>query len=317
MAMAHPDNGCVMKVSKYGDKAEVISSGVRAANGMGASPDGQMITVADNQGHWVPASPIFIVKPNAFFGYHGDPRRFSKADYAEHQKRFPKTDPPLCWVPYFWDNSAGSQVWAPQNFGPLSGKMLHTSYGKCALLAVLPEKVDNIDQAAVVPFNLKFDSGIMRGRVNPADNTLYLAGLHGWQTSAVKHGCLTRIRYTGKPFNLPTDFHVIKDGVQITFPLPLDKTTAADDGSYSFEAWQYQSTSTYGSADYKVTDPKSKGRDSFDVKKATLSPDGKTITLQIEDIRPVQQYLIKCNLNAADGTPIKCQVAGTINVMPK
>jgi hypothetical protein len=315
MPLAKPDSACVIKVSKYGDTCEVVATGLRAANGLGAGPNGE-ITVADNQGHWTPASPIYVVKPGAFYGYHGDPRKVSKQEFAADEAKRPHTDPPLCWVPYKWDNSAGGQVWAPQEgFGPLSGHMLHTSYGKSAIFEILPEQVDGVWQGGAVPLDLHFDSGVMRGRVNPVDHTVWLGGLRGWQTNAGKDACLQRVRYTGKAFVLPTEMHVTDQGLRLTFPVELDPESAKDPGSYSMEVWCFHRTENYGSDDYKVSDPQTKGHDALDVKSAELSPDKHTLLLKIDGLKPVPQYQLTGHINAADGTPIKLQVAGTINVI--
>jgi hypothetical protein len=58
-------NGCVLKISSDGSKFEVYATGVRAPNGMGVGP-GDVITVGDNQGTWVPACYVHIVKPGDF-----------------------------------------------------------------------------------------------------------------------------------------------------------------------------------------------------------------------------------------------------------
>ncbi len=62
----------------------------------------------------------------------------------------------------------------------------------------MQEEVDGRPQGGIVRFPLKFDTGIMRARFNPADGQLYVAGLRGWQTDAGHDGALQRVRYTGK-----------------------------------------------------------------------------------------------------------------------
>jgi hypothetical protein len=311
MPLAKPDHSCVVKVSKYGDSAEILSTGLRAANGMGMGPNDEL-TVGDNQGHWVPASPIFLAKAGAFFGYHGDSRRVSEAEFAAHIKQHPKNDLPICWVPYKWDNSAGGQVWASKNWGPFSNHMLHMSYGKCTLFAVLTETVDGVTQGGVVQLPGKFDSGVMRGRISPIDGQVWLCGLNGWQSSANKDGCFQRVRYTGKPSYLPTELHMTTQGVRVIFPCELDAETANDLGGYTFEAWGYQPTEKYGSDEYKISDPNVKGHDSFEVRKVTLLPDKRTMLLSVEGLKPVTQYVIKMRLNAADGSAIKADIGGSI-----
>jgi hypothetical protein len=274
-----------------------------------------MITVSDNQGHWVPASPIFIAKPGAFFGYHGDPRKVSAAEFADDTRQHPHNDDPICWVPYQWDNSAACQVWAAASgFGPLSEHMLHTSYGKCAVLEILPEQVDGTWQGAAVPLPmLKFESGIMRARVNPTDGSLWVAGLKGWQTSGAKDGCIQRVRYTGKPFYLPTALHVTEKGLAVTFPIDLDPQSASDTGGYNLEVWTFKRTSDYGSDDYKLSNPDQKGRDTLEIRKATLLADKRTVLVEVANLQPpIPQYILKMRLDAADGTAIKADLGGSI-----
>src|SRR5207237_115163 len=58
-------------------------------------------------------------------------------------------DPPLCWIPRRQDNSCGGQCWADtDHWGPLSGLMLHFSFGQCTMLPVLREVIDGVAQGA-------------------------------------------------------------------------------------------------------------------------------------------------------------------------
>ena len=60
--------GAVMRISRDGRKSEVVCTGFRVPNGMGLLPDGRL-TVSDNQGNWMPASKINIIRPDGFYGY--------------------------------------------------------------------------------------------------------------------------------------------------------------------------------------------------------------------------------------------------------
>ena len=193
--------GTLLKVSKDGSRMSVVASGFRWPNGSGAGPNGEL-TVADQQGTWVPSSRLDLVKPGGFYG-------FMK---AHHRKVPPETyDGPLCWIPHSIDNSCGGQTWVTgDRWGPFEGHMVHTSYGKCELFLVIQENVGGVDQAGVFKFPLKFESGAMRARFSPHDGQLYVSGLKGWQTSGAKDGCLQRIRYTGKPVFMPKSLQVHK-----------------------------------------------------------------------------------------------------------
>ncbi len=299
-------NGTVLKVSKDGSKLEVYATGVRAPNGMGAGPNGE-ISVADNEGTWTPQCRLSIVKPGGFLGV---------VDLAKTDTPPTEYDPPICWLPHGEvDNSSGGQVWVPNDkWGPFQGDMLHLSYGKCALFKVLKEDIgDGLYQGGVVQFPLGFESGISRARFNATDGQLYVAGLKGWQTTAAKDACFQRVRYTGKPVTMPTAMHVAADGISITFTNPLDKKAATNLDNYAVDQWNYLWTSEYGSPEVSVEDPSVKERDMVDVDEATLSDDGKTVFLKIADLKPVMQQKIEFRLKTADGKDLNHSIYHTIN----
>ena len=229
-------------------------------------------------------------------------------------------EPPLLWLPHTYelDNSSGSQVWVTSDrWGPLKDHMLHTSYGACALFEVMQETVDGVPQAGAAKFPLKFDTGIMRGRFNSHDGQLYLTGLVVWQSKGPRQGAFHRVRYTGKPVQLPVAMHVKKNGIEVTFADRLDETTATDAANYAIEQWNYKWTSNYGSPDFSVADPEKKGRDKLELSAVKLSPDKKTVFLEIPDLKPVMQMRIKYRLKAADGTPVASEIHNTINRVPQ
>jgi hypothetical protein len=300
-----PHNGCLLRVTKDGAKLDVVATGFRAPNGIGVGPSGEL-TTGDNQGTWTPNCRLNWVKPGGFYGV---------VDLAHRDKPPTQTDNPLCWLPHDVDNSSGGQCWVTSDkWGPaFAGKLLHTSYGTTSLFAVMHEDVGGDVQGGVVRFPLKFDSGIMRPRFNPTDGQLYICGLKGWQSNAVKDACFHRVRYTGKPANMPCGLKVTGQAIEITFTDPLERLTASDAGSYSIEQWNYVWSGAYGSPDVSVLDPKQKKHDTLEVKSAKLSPDGKTITLDVPGLRPVMQMKIGINVDAADGNEMKWEIHNTIN----
>lgn len=305
--------GVILKIPKEGGACEPICWGLRAPNGLGIGPHDE-ISCSDNQGNWVPADRINFIKPGGFYGFPYDPVRVGKNIPKDAPDHF---DPPLCWIRYpNPDNSAGAQIWAPKNWGPLSGQMLCTSFGKCVLLAVLQEEVQGIPQAGVIKLPLKFDSGIMRARINPKDGQVWVCGLNGWQSNAPHEGCLQRVRYTAKPANLPVALHILPTALQITFSDPLDKDLALDDQSYGIEQWVYDWHPAYGSPEFKASDPKTRGHDTVPIKSVKLSDDRKTVTLETGPLKPVMQMAIEMHLRTADGVDIEWEIDNTINKVP-
>jgi len=307
--------GCFLKVSKDGSKMDVIARGLRAPNGIGISPDG-MLTSCDNEGSWVPMCPINLIKPGAFVGI---------PDGVPGDVKPTKRDDPICWMPWQVDNSGGGQVWVTDDrWGPFKNHMMYLSYGKCSLFNVMMETVGETMQAGTSRFPLEFASGVNRARFNPADGQLYVSGLRGWQTTAARDGVFQRVRYTGKPVQMPIDMHVKKEGVEITFTNALDKESAVDAQSYAAWWFNIKWQKDYGSDRYSPTDPNKKyGKnvkeppgDPLEIKSAKLSSDGKTVSLEIPNMMPVTNMVIKMKLKAADGSTIDTQICNTINKVP-
>jgi glucose/arabinose dehydrogenase len=300
-------NSCFFKLSPDGKRLEVVARGLRAPNGIGIGPHGEMVS-GDNQGSWVPVCPINRIRPGAFVGI---------PDAVPGAVKPTRRDPPIVWLPMDVDNSSGCQVWVPDGrWGPFAGQMLHLSYGKSSLFAVMTQTVGDVLQGAVTRFPLTFASGIMRARFNPADGQLYVCGLKGWQTNGAKDGTFQRVRFTGQPVRMPIAWAVTRQGVDLTFTAPLDKAAAEDAGSYAVEQFNVLWSASYGSPEFSVSDPQKKSRDKVEVTAARLSADGRTVALTIPGIGPANCHGIKLKITAADGTPIATTVWGTINALP-
>ncbi len=331
-----PHQGTMLKVSKDGSKLEVFASGLRAPNGMGMGPNDEL-TVSDNQGHWMPASKLNLVKKGGFYGMtpaaqkeltlvrdgtnlvvnpsDAKLRAALRIPSADGKAPIPTTyDQPIAWLPMNMDNSSGGQVWATTSkWGPLKNHMLFMSYGRGTLFHVMTEEVDGVTQAGMVKFPLKFQSGLMRGRVHPKDGQVYVSGLRGWQTDGTKEGGLYRVRYTGKPVHTPLELHALKDGLEIKFTGELDATSATDLASYAVEQWNYVYSGGYGSPEFSVTDAKQRKHDKVEIKSARLAKDKKTVLLEIAGFQPANQMKIKMSLKAADGTEINQEIYNTVH----
>ena len=62
--------------------------------------------------------------------------------------------------------------------------------------------------------------------------------------------------------------------------------------------------------------PQGAGHDPVTVKSAKLSPDGKSVFLEIPDIKPVMQMSIEMDLKSAEKEPMKWTIYNTINKVP-
>lgn len=300
--------GTLLKVSADGSDLEVVATGFRWPNGSGAGPNGEL-TVADQQGTWVPSSRIDLIKKGGFYGFmnaHQRPKDQAPKGY----------DGPLCWIPHKVDNSCGGQTWnTSDKWGPFKGHMVHCSYGKCHLFMVLQENIDGVDQAGVFRFPFKFQSGGMRARFSPHDGQLYVSGLKGWQTSGAKDGCLQRVRYTGAKVALPKSLHVHKNGIRVGFTQELDKELAEDLDSWQLEQWNYRWTKAYGSKEFKLSDPSKTGHDPVEVTAARLLPNKREVFLTIPNLGPVMQMKIHYDLETTDGDEMIGDLHNTIHAL--
>lgn len=301
--LAHANQG-VVRISPDGRQVESIATGLRNPNGLGVG-GGDIITVAPQEGEWTPASAIFEVHPGDHYGYKGP---------KITEKRPLGYDPPLCWLPRRVDNSCGGQCWADtKQWGPLSGLMLHFSFGQCTMLPVLREVVDGVAQGAAMEWPLSFDSGVMRGRFSPRDGQLYVSGLKGWVSSAVNDGCLQRVRYTGKPVLTPVAMKSYRNGIALTFSQPLSKEQVEDAGRYRVQRWDYRYGAEYGSEEYRDVKKGVVGREDVEVLSATVHHDRKTLFLMMDQLRPAMQYAITGEVVDAQGRAATLALYPTIN----
>jgi len=310
------DQGCMLKVSYDGSKMEIFCTGLRAPNGSAMDEHDELYT-GDNEGHWIPSSKFEHLRKGKFYGM------VPGAHLPGGEK--PTTfEPPVFWLPHGGvDNSSGAMAFAPANgtWGPLNGHMLAASYGLSSLFAAMTEEADGVEQGAAVKFPVKFESSVMRARFNGGksyphgDGQLYLCGLKGWQTDAGRDGAFQRVRYTGKPWTQPIEFHAAKNGLLVTFTQALDKAAATDAENWGAEQWNYHWTQNYGSKEFSLKDPSVAKHDELEIKGVQLSADGKTVLLQIDGLGPVNQIKTTYKIKSAAGKELKGDIFSTINVV--
>lgn len=293
------DNCVVYKLSPDGKKLEKFARGFREPNGLSIGPDGTM-TVADNEGNGIPQTPLYRLQGGKDYGF--TPSLTGNVN----QGTFKSKEQPILWLGPKIDTSAGGQVWVTSdNWGPLQNKLLHTSYGNCALFHVMIDKTADPWQGAVWKFPLTFNSGIMRARFNPKDGQLYVCGLRGWGTSAVKDGQFARVRYTDAKTPIPLAFRVIKGGLEFTFSEPLDKAVVEDDDNWA---------GTWSGVLKKVPGPKE--LQEMPITSVRLGDDRKTVTIAVDKLHPVPNFALQYRLKATDGSKLSGELHGTIHRVP-
>lgn len=295
-----PHHGTLLRIPSDGSRTDILANGFRAANGVCLNPDGTFI-VTDQEGHWNPKNRINWVKEGGFygnmFGYHDVT---DASDEAMQQ--------PLCWITNAFDRSPAELMWVKnESWGPLNGSLLNLSYGYGKVYVVPHENVDGQMQGGMCQLPIaQFPTGIVRGRISPQDNGLYLTGMFAWASSQqAQEGGFYRLRYTGKPSYMPVGLQASGKQVHLTFTDAIDTRVAQDTGSYAVKVWSLKRTASYGSKHYDEHAVK--------VVSAKLSDDGNKVTLTIPDLAPTWCMEIKCRLKSRDGESFERVIHNTIH----
>ena len=291
-------NQGVVRISSDGQKADVIATGFRNPDGIGLHPDG-FLTVPCSEGGWTPSSMICEVpmKPTAgqatpYYGFGGP--RGSKAPRL-----------PLIYLPRGLDNSSGGQVHIDSDrWGPLSGNMVHLSFGTGGHFLLLRDVVDGQSQGAVVPLRGEFLSGAHRGRFSPADGQLYVTGMAGWGSYTPDAGCFQRVRFTGDAVQLPARFHIYENGISVKFTQPVDSGIANKRVSHFAQCWNYRYSGAYGSPEFSTRHQGVQGHDVLRIQSAHVLDDGRTLFLEIPELQPVNQLHLRLFAGSDDAVDL-------------
>jgi len=290
-------NGSILRISADGQTSTLLGHGFRQPN-LSVNPRTGLVVASDQQGQYVPSTPLHIVKDDQFYGFLSD--KLPKEQYPA-----PIADP-LTWIPHAVNASALSQVWLfDAKMGPLNDEMVQICFNKPDLLRVLWNHRGSRPQASVVSIASDFATPPLNGSVNPADGQLYIAGFQiaGWGNTLTTLTGIERVRHTGAPLLIPREIVPTDRGVLLRFEVPLDPAKATDPDNYSFATWHYKRAYTYGSAQYKA-DGKT-GNDWLTASSAVLSLDGKSVFVGVPGLKPVEQLRIGWALSSADGKEMR------------
>jgi hypothetical protein len=94
----------------------------------------------------------------------------------------------------------------------------------------------------------------------------------------------------------------------LCFSGALDPRSAGNPKNYAVRTWALKRSQQYGSKHYHEKAAK--------VTAATVSADGKLVTLAVEDLRPTWSMEIRYDLKAADGATVQGLVHNTIHRLP-
>ncbi|MDF1825626.1 MAG: heme-binding domain-containing protein [Verrucomicrobiales bacterium] len=269
-------NEGLCRVSADGRELDVVATGLRNPNGLGVSPDGEVILSSVQEGNWTPASAVVDASWGGHFGA-GGPKEGTRG-YV----------PPMLFLPRGLDNSSGGQTFIDSDrWGPVAGNWIHYSSGFASAFLVLREELKGQSQAAAIPLPGEFLSGAHRGRFSPYDGQLYVAGAQGWGNYGTKDGSLQRVRYTGGAFYFPTKYETRENGILLSFAEGQSEELA-DREKWFTQQWNYLYGPGYGSPEYSVKHPDQPGHDQLEIRSVHRLAEDR-VFIEIPQLQPVNQ----------------------------
>jgi mono/diheme cytochrome c family protein len=321
-------NGTILKLSSDGKNLTKMAWGLRAPGGLGLGPNGEL-TTGENEGSYVPRCKITWSKPDGS-SFHGVvPSEWEEKNFVRTLPGTPTDyERPLCWLPYFVDNSSGSQVWVPEGseWSNHAGNMLHFSYGKSSVYRTLIDEVNGQVQGGVYRLPIELTTAGMRGRFHPKSGHLYIIGFRGWQTNGGTG--LQRVRFLSEEKPVPVKLEAFENGIRVEFSAPLDAEVANDPRRYGVSKWDYVWGPMYGSGRFSIDEFDSEARekalrepskesanqvDAVEVRASKLLDDGRSVFLYIPKMTAAMQMEIRLDLADADQKGFKETIWNTVH----
>lgn len=296
--------GTVMKVSPDGMEVQTFATGLRGPY-LGIHPEEGILSASDQQGNYVPSTPILLVNEGDYFGFPTSPEA--------HEKRIKG---PLTWIPHSVDRSAVSQAWVTGGkMGPLDNNMLHFSFARPGVFRVLIDSTSNDVQGGVSFLHANYPAPTHKGTINPRDGQMYITGFNLWGSSSEGVAALLRLRYTGLPLYAPERFKAGEQGIVLRFGVELDDTMATDPLNFQVKRWNYKRTQQYGSGHYKLDG--TPGEENLPVFSSHLSEDRKSLFLVVPNMEEVMQMEVLYNLKSTEGEDMDDGFWFTVNEAEK
>ena len=298
-------SSAILRISPDGQQVTRLAHGFRQPY-LGYDPVTGQIAASDQQGHYVPSTPVDFVKKGAFYGHPNEP--------ADKDKLI---TPPLTWIPHQECGSAAAVIWMrATKVGPLKDQPILLSFNPPRLFQIHAEVNEFVTQGGVTPLPLPLDDPLLKAAINPVDGLLYLTGFNIWGTKAKGKTFLGRVHTNPKStWTTPTHVQVAKRGIFLRFATPLDPKSASHRKSYEVRRWNYKRTPNYGSPHYKLDE--TKGTETLVVASVKLSADKQAVFLGIPDMREVMQIEVEYKMSAMGGAQIQNKTFLTAHLLRK
>jgi len=294
-------SGTILEVAPDGRSLRVFASGFREPF-LGVHPRTGVVTASDQQGNFVPSTPVYVVREGQFYGVLP----------TVHEADSSSAVAPITWIPHQVDPSGAGQVWITSDrMGPLNGALVHFSYGKPGVFRVYIDSTGQASQGGIVAVPARFPAPVLKGAVHPKDGQLYVTGFKIYDSRAERMSGFMRLRYTGQPHTLPHAVRAGEQGILLQFDTPLDPVSATRPANYQVQRWQYRRTPAYGSGHYKTDG--TPGQETLPVASASLSAAGDAVLLVLPDMQAVMQMAVAYTLATETGAAVQDTVYLTVH----
>lgn len=281
-----------------------MAAGMRSPSGLGVNREGDMF-YTDQQGNWIPATPIHHLQQGAFYGnpdglksqFHREsPLRLSAAvpnriPFPNAVEALPELAAPAVWLPYDKMGRSATDILlceAADSFGPFDGQLLVGEFTNSSINRVFLEKVQGVYQGACFPFLSGFPAAVFR--LAMADDGSLFVGMtnRGWSSLGTASYGLWRVRYDGQqpPFELKA-IRANFGGFELEFTQPVDVTTITAPDALNVSSYTYLYSNAYGSDEIQTK--------VHSCRVATVSPDKTKVSLSIDNLRT--HYVYQFDLN--------------------
>lgn len=297
--------GWMMRYNPEERRLEPYAAGMRSPAGFGTNASGDLF-VAENQGDWIGSGRITHLEEGDFAGHPASLDWADQADspvklrseqitdeyrtmYAARKELGKGLKLPAVWFPHGILGISTAAILTDDTeglFGPFAGQMLVSDQGQSKIMRVALEQVDGEYQGAVFPFREGFNSGLLRLRFNDSGQLYAGQTARGWAATGGGKFALERLRWTGKT---PFEMYSVRargDGFDIAFTEPLLASSVRAQ-SFDWQSFTYLYHQTYGSPAVDIEE--------HEVTSAELLPDGKTVRVTLDRMRPGYIYEVKVN----------------------
>jgi hypothetical protein len=299
--------GWVVRTSPSG-QMEPWCAGFRSPCGIGTNFEGDVF-VSDQQGNWMPTTPIFHARKGAYFSHADSIPDAMRPDspvkinakqpdgitVAEAMKKVPGYCPPAVWLPYVKMGQSGTGIVCDRSggkFGPFEKQLFMGEFVLSGVNRVFLEKVGGEYQGACFPFIDGLQCAALALTTLPDGSLVVGESNRGWNSKGNRPFGLQKIVWTKKKPLDVQKLELTETGFRFTFTLPVEKVCELTGQSYT-----YPFQSKYGGEELDAKP--------LQISATKLSDDGLTLDVTIANLREgyVHEFELP-QLQAKDGTPL-------------